>query len=218
MWYSLNTLFTKEALMVFSKGAVVSSPEHGFVWLEGEIAEGIVPVFRTYLRKVKRTAVPGVPVVVYITGPGGFIGATDPLFRLIEEFPRPAITVAHGHVCSASFLLTQAGASRYAVARTMFHFHLTRVVLKPHVEIQLTTQLCQEILEGIVQGDAQSLAIFGKRGMPLNRLQGLLAREALISLPTARELCLIDGVWPNDVFLRHQRIARKLIQRDKRSL
>lgn len=193
---------------------VVSSPEHGFIWIAGGIRPATASAFRWYASRLRRESAG--PVLVYITGPGGQDRAMAQIYEIIEKFPRPMITVAHGTVASASFLLTQAGANRLAVRGTVLHFHLTSLVITPEKSLWVDKDLANHFLSEIQKSDAESLAIFARRGRPFWMLQELLEGEARIGVAQGRKLCLLDGVHSVATFLKHRRIARELI-RNKRS-
>jgi len=194
---------------------LVSDIDARFIWFEGLITPKTAVDFGRMLAKINRSSSESTPIYFYIKGVGGEINSTIAMAQYIEGSPSPVCVVAHGLVASGCFLLTQAGKSRLAMAGTKFKFHPAAMGLNKKIKFIEQREL-YHVLDKAKISNAVQLSWFLRKGKPADVICRLFADVAVMGLPKAIRLNLVDHYFKEADFYKDRRIARRLIKRAKR--
>lgn len=191
------------------KSVLVASYKERFIWLDGVITRRTATVFRKMLTRLNRHK--PAPIFLYIKGTGGDYYSTILMARYVERSLSPICIVAHGFVVSGCFLLTQASRYRLAMAGTKFRFHPAALMLREGVKF-IEQQEILDMLGRAKVCNAVQLSWFLRKGQPADQICRLFNNEALISLPKAIKLKLMDSYFKKEDFLKDRRIVRRLLR------
>ncbi len=180
---------------------VICDIEQRFIFLKGDI----LPITQTLIEnslKRLRDIDSKKEINFYITGTGGDSHASMRIHQFIRQANVGVNTICVDLVKSGSFLISQAGKKRFATKETDFGFHMAKDtrdgVGEAMKECDLNAKKHLEMAHNLLLLDAMQLFILGERGRPFSEIKKLLSKNAVISVPKALELNLIDGVFPKN--------------------
>jgi ATP-dependent protease ClpP protease subunit len=189
------------------KFVLVCDYEHRVIWHDGFITERTASRFEKILKRLNKKLG---PICFYIRGPGGDPPSTFKMMQLIMGSENPVACIAHDHVCSGCFTMTQAGEHRLALPGTRFVFHPS--VIDVTDKVRFTQQALVDEVEKLRRTDGIQLMYFIRKGKPAGEIYELFDAEAVITVPRAIKLNLIDAYYKKEDFLPDRRRIRKLIK------
>lgn len=193
------------------KSILVADYKNRIIWFDGSITQKTASKFGDILNKLNRIKV--APIIFYVRGPGGDPWSTFAMINDVNNSPSPVGCVAHEYVASGCFTLTQAGVWRAALSGTKFVFHSAGgFSYACKKDIEQTQKDISDWLERLMLVDFVQFFWFSLRGRPVQMIQEMLKSNAVLSVPRAIKLHLIDSYYNRNDFLEDRRVIRKLIK------
>lgn len=194
--------------MAKEKSVLAVDYKNGIIWLDGVITPKTAYNFERAIRKFKKSDVS--EITFYIRGPGGDVFSTLYMMELIKNSGLRIGCVAHDYANSGCLMLTQAGLWIAALPKTKFLFHQTNHVFYNGSQFNSSdlteAAQCLQFLDGI-----QLKWLFSK-GRQLERIYYLFRSEAVVTVPQAIKLGLVDCYFKKDDFLKDRNRIRKILR------
>lgn len=196
------------------KSILVADYQNRVIWFDGSITQKTARRFSKILAKLNKLKKD--PIVFYIRGLGGNPWATFSMINDIHNSPSPVGCVAHGHVASGCFTLTQPGTWRAALPGTKFFFHSAVTVSYPSKKNrELTQSELNTCLDKLRLADWIQFFWFSMRGRPVEMIQDMLKSNKSLSLPKAKKFKLMDISFKKSDFLKDRKSIRKILRKQK---